>query len=204
MVLYYQLPLARLIHAQMEAHFWQKATAYEARVHQGFDSASRVHYALPKDESVRNFRTAVTERSEIKNMIFGGFEKCLFAQQKFDADPERRFAVILEDDADVQKWVKPARRVFQIDYARGEAYEPDFVVETTGEKLMCEVKRTDQLSHPDVLSKARAGILWCKHASDHEMANAGKPWRYVMIPHDAVVENMTLGGLIARYVRNEL
>jgi type III restriction enzyme len=200
-VLYYQRSLASFVHAQMESHFWQKATAYEAKVHQGFESPMCVSYALPADEGVSDFRAAVPAKRDIKNMLFGGFRKCLYPQQKFDADPERRFAVIVEDDKDVEKWFKPARKVFRIDYARGEAYEPDFVVETTTEKFMIEVKRADQLEHPEVQAKARAAIVWCTHASDHERSNGGKPWRYVMVPHDAVVENMTLGGLAARYVR---
>jgi type III restriction enzyme len=26
--------------------------------------------------------------------------------------------------------------------------------------------------------------------------NGGKPWRYVLIPHDAIAENITLEGLL--------
>lgn len=200
-VLFYQRPLANFVHAQMEAHFWQKATAFEARVHQGFESPARVNYALPAAEGVSDFRAAVPVKREIKNMLFGGFRKCLYAHQKFDVDPERRFAVVLEDDKTVEKWFKPARKVFQIDYARGESYEPDFVVETATEKFMVEVKRADQLDHPEVQAKAQAAVTWCKNASDHERTNGGKPWRYVLIPHDAVTENMTLAGLAAKYAK---
>src|SRR5712664_3653800 len=46
-VLYYQRALANFVHGQMESHFWQKATAYEARVHHGLKSPARVNYALP-------------------------------------------------------------------------------------------------------------------------------------------------------------
>jgi hypothetical protein len=40
-VQFYQRPLANFIHAQMEPHFWQKATAFDARVHQGFEAPPR-------------------------------------------------------------------------------------------------------------------------------------------------------------------
>jgi type III restriction enzyme len=30
-------------------------------------------------------------------------------------------------------------------------------------------------------------------------ADGGKPWRYVLIPHDAIAENLTLDGLAARF-----
>lgn len=200
-VLYYQRPLASLIHAQMEPHFWQKATSFEARVHRGFESLKTIHYALPSTASITHFRPPVDDKSEIKNMLFGGFTKCLFAQQKFDSDPERRLAVLLEDDKTVQKWVKPPRGAFQIDYARGESYEPDFVVETASAKYMCEVKRADQLDHPDVIAKMHAAVTWCAHATAHEIANGGKPWSYLLIPHDAVQENMTVAGLARAYQR---
>jgi type III restriction enzyme len=50
-----------------------------------------------------------------------------------------------------------------------------------------------------VLAKARAAATWCKHATEHEQANHGKPWRYLLIPHDAVADNATLDGLAARF-----
>ena len=30
-------------------------------------------------------------------------------------------------------------------------------------------------------------------------ANHGKPWRYLLIPHDAIADNMTLDGLAKTY-----
>jgi type III restriction enzyme len=51
------------------------------------------------------------------------------------------------------------------------------------------------MQDPVVLAKARAAATWCKHASAHETENNGKPWRYVLIPHDAIADNMTVAGL---------
>ena len=34
-------------------------------------------------------------------------------------------------------------------------------------------------------------------ATDHAASYEGKPWTYVLIPHDAIAENMTLEGLPA-------
>jgi type III restriction enzyme len=47
----------------------------------------------------------------------------------------------------------------------------------------------------EVLAKKEAAIKWCGHASDHNRGNGGKPWQYLIIPHDVVAENMTLAGL---------
>jgi transcriptional regulator with XRE-family HTH domain len=45
------------------------------------------------------FRMTVSAPANTKRNVFGGFSKCLYEVQKFDVDTERRFAVILEDDA---------------------------------------------------------------------------------------------------------
>ena len=50
-----------------------------------------------------------------------------------------------------------------------------------------------------MLAKARAAATWCQHAAKHERENGGKPWRYVLIPHDSVQENMTLAGLVSAH-----
>ena len=135
----------------------------------------------------------------IKKYIFGGFAKCLYEIQKFDVDTERRFAVILEDDADVLKWFKPARGQFEIFYNKDQTYEPDFVVETKIGLFLCEPKRADQITNPEVLAKKTAACEWCKHATAHALQHGGKNWRYLLIPHDAITTNMTLEGLVARF-----
>ena len=57
------------------------------------------------------------------------------------------------------------------------------------------------MKDPEVLAKARAAAEWCKHATEHELKHKGKPWRYLLIPHDAIADNMTVAGLLKRYVR---
>ena len=131
-------------------------------------------------------------------MVFGGFSRCLYPIQKFDSDPERRFALLLENDGDVLKWFKPAKGDFQIHYSHDNSYEPDFVVETKTEKLLCEPKRASEMTDETVLAKADAAATWCKHATDHANENGGKPWRYLLIAHDRIQDQMTLAGLAAR------
>jgi hypothetical protein len=53
------------------------------------------------------------------------------------------------------------------------------------------------------LAKRDVAVRWCQQASDHAHNHGGKPWTYVLIPHDAIAENMTIKGLIARYARLE-
>lgn len=97
------------------------------------------------------------------------------------------------------KRVKPAPGTVRIDYAEGAGYAPDFVVETTTEKLPGEPKREDEVTDPVVQAKARAAATWCRHATQHELAHGGKPWRYLLIPHSSITANATLAGLAARH-----
>jgi type III restriction enzyme len=198
---YHQKSLVELIHAQMMEHFEEKATAYETHISKGFTTLKPGTFSLPASESVRFFRTTVDDRLLIKGMLFGGFRKCLYPAQKFDSDSERRFAVILEDDTDVLKWFKPAKGDFQIYYRQEEAYEPDFVVETKTRKWISEPKRASEMNDEVVLAKARAAALWCNRASS---ANEDKPWSYMLVPHDAILGNMTLSGLAAAHTFTEL
>lgn len=51
----------------------------------------------------------------------------------------------------------------------------------------------------EVQAKRDVALKWCKQASDYATGYGGKPWQYVLIPHDATSENMTLSGLAKRY-----
>ena len=177
------------IHAQMTAHFWEKATHYEAHVSRGFTALKPCHYTASANEPVHSVRETVQDVSRIKQMLFGGFKKCLYPLQKFDSDTERRFAVILERDA--QKWFKPAKGQFQIYYKQGadqKEYIPDFVVEGDNFILMAETKSRADMQSPEVLAKAEAAAAWCKQAADYAAQHGGKPWKYLLIAHDEVDE----------------
>jgi type III restriction enzyme len=197
---YHQQALVNLIHSQMQQHFVESASAYEAHVTRGFHTLRANNYSAAADEGVRDFRVMVPEgqRNRIGSMVFGGFRKCLYPIQKFDSDPERRFAVVLENDGDVLKWFKPAKGDFQIHHSHEESYEPDFVVETKVAKFLCEPKRASEMTDEVVLAKANAAVTWCKYATGHAKEYGGKSWHYLLIPHDQIQDQMTLGGLAAR------
>ncbi len=185
----------RLIHLQMQEHFYEEATEYEVHVSKGFIVLTPSFFNAPADEEPRPFRQPVDDKKNIRSMLFGGFGKCLFPIQKFDSDTERRFAVVLENDRSVLKWVKPPKGVFRIDYANGSEYEPDFVAETASDYYLCEPKAEDELDDPTVQSKAKAAATYCVKAS----TVSGKPWHYLLIPHTAVDESKSIAGLAAQF-----
>lgn len=133
-------------------------------------------------------------------MRFGGFKRCLFEDQRFQSDAERRFAMILERDADqTLRWYKPALGDIRIWLPGGEAYNPDFVIETEKERFLAEPKDDGEMQSPGVLAKATAARAWCAHASTWERTTNGKPWRYLLVPDSAITGNATLAGLIAQF-----
>jgi len=196
---YHQQALVNLTHAQMQEHYEEKAAAYEAHVSKGFATLRPNNYSAPAGENERDFHAPVSDKQDIRKMLFAGFGKCLYRIQKFDSDSERRFAVVLENDKEALKWLKPAKGTFQIHYAREASYEPDFVVETKTGKFLCEPKAANEMTAEDVQAKAKAAAEWCAYASAHEMQHGGKPWTYLLIPHDAISDNKTLQGLTATY-----
>jgi len=64
---------------------------------------------------------------------------------------------------------------------------------------MLEPKAGNQMNDPIVLVKKEAAVKWCAHATEHTASYDGKPWRYVLIPHDGIAVNMTLEALVNRY-----
>lgn len=189
--------LARLIHAEMMAHFWEETTGYEVQVSRGFTELKPCNYTVTAGQPIHNFRETVTETSRIKQMLFGGFMRCLYPLQKFDSDTERRFAILLERDA--LKWLKPAKGQFQIYYKLGSEqpeYVPDFVAETDSCVILAETKAANELASPEVQAKAAAAAQWVKHASDHALSVNGKPWKYLLIPHNEVSESKRLSDFL--------
>jgi type III restriction enzyme len=61
---------------------------------------------------------------------------------------------------------------------------------------MLEPNMSSQMTDAEVLAKKEVAVRWCQQASDYMQQHGGKPWVYVLIPHDAIAENMTLQGLV--------
>ncbi len=197
---YHQRSLAELIHAQMQAHYQESVTEYEAKVSRGFITLNDASFSVPGDERLRDYRQVPTDRSRIRDYLYSGFRRCLYPTQRFHSDSERLFAMLLENEREGLKWFKPAERQFQIHFSHeAPPYEPDFVVETEDTKYLCEPKRADQMQSDEVQAKARAAVKWCEYASTHEKEHGGKPWKYLLIPHDAISVTVTLQGLEEKY-----
>jgi type III restriction enzyme len=198
--LHYQRQLRDFIFKQMKQHQWFTPTDYQGKVIQGFEVLKPNTYSMSAYEQPRDFRAPVNNKQAVKKMLFTGFKRCCYPYQKFDSvDGELSLAKVLEDDGSVLKWMKPAAGKFKIEYRRGDGYEPDFVVETKDACLLIEPKKSSEIEDAIVKTKKLAAERWCKYANKHAEQIGGKPWRYLLIPHDEILPNSSLDGLIARF-----
>ncbi|GCL36519.1 type III restriction-modification enzyme, helicase subunit [Sphaerospermopsis reniformis] len=199
-VLYFhQVEIANLVHNQMQQHFWEDNVNYEVKISKGFTTLKESAYTT-NAKNYLDYRISPADKSKMSKYLFTGFDKCLYQEQKFQSEAERVLSIILERDA--IKWFKPARGQFQIYYKwEGDylEYQPDFVAETTEMIYMLEPKNRDEIDDPQVVAKKNVAVQWCKYASDYMLKHNGKPWVYVLIPHDAIAQNMTLKGLGDRF-----
>jgi type III restriction enzyme len=196
----HQKPIAGFIHTQMQNHYWEDAVDYEVKISKGFTELKESAYTASVSEPPLDYHVSPDDKSNMAKYLFGGFKSCLYPVQKFQSDPERRLAVILERES--LKWFKPARGQFQIYYKRGVEqveYQPDFVAETMSWIYMLEPKRANQMEDDEVLAKRDAAAQWCKQASEHARTHGGKLWKYLLIPHNAIAENMTLEMLAQQF-----
>ena len=136
------------------------------------------------------FKKEVRDKKSIKNYLFGGYKKSYYPENAFDSDDERRLSVILEEDEDVIRFIKPPLNQLGLFYKAAKQYTPDFLVETKGKKYMIEVKAANQTDTEEVQEKARAAIKWCECASRVDADK--KVWEYRLIPGDKIVVGNTL------------
>ena len=119
----------------------------------------------------------------MRSKVFKGFKKACHTLYKFDSDTERRFAIVLENDASVRKWMRPSAKQFNIYYGPGgvSRYEPGFVVETDNGIFMIETKASNEMDRRIVIEKAHAALVYCRAVSEWNKKNGGKTWNYALI-----------------------
>jgi type III restriction enzyme len=197
----HQRDIARFIHVQMQDHYWEEAVDYEVKISKGFTELKPSAYTTSAQEPPLDFRRSPADKSNMAKYLFGGFKRCLYPVQKFQSDSERKLSVILERET--LKWFKPAKGQFQMYYKSGAdhlEYQPDFVAETVDCIYMLEAKARNDMDDTEVQAKKDAAVQWCRHATHHAVSNDGKPWKYLLIPHDVIAENMTIMGLASQFL----
>ena len=194
--------MAAAIFTQMRQNMWRTDTAFRVSLRSAFTVLRPQAFDASGSDCVRDLRSPPERLGEIRRFIFSGCRRGCYPLVKFDSDPERQFAVLLEGDPTVEKWMKPGPGQFRIEDRDGQPYLPDFVVETAIKKFIIEVKRADAVSDEEVLRKADSARVWCYIATKfHSVPHGEKPWDYVLIPHDAIRPDATISGLLTTFTR---
>lgn len=136
------------------------------------------------------YKKEIADKKNIKNYLFEGYRKSYYPVNSFDSDDERRFAVVLEDDEGVVRFIKPPLNQLGLFYRAGKQYNPDFLVETKDCKYMVEVKAANQVNNEEVQEKARAGVKWCECAS--KVDTDDKKWKYRLVSGEDIIIGNTL------------
>ncbi len=137
-----------------------------------------------KDDGQIKFDKPFTDKANIKKYLFTGYKKSYYPSNAFDSDSERLFSIILEEDPDVIRWIKPPLNQLGLFWKAGQQYNPDFLVETSSDKYMVEVKALKDVTSDEVIAKAKEGIKWCGFASSADPDH--KTWHYRLVSDDNI------------------
>lgn len=199
-ILYHKREIARFIYTQLKAHFYMEQAGFEAPIVHPFTKIEPHNLSKYTKDSVHHYNETIQPTNAIPSKVFGGFKKACHNLYKFDSKAEKDLASILEQDASVKKWLRPARSQFRIYYDHNsKRYEPDFVVETKDTIYMIEVKAERDIENQEVQEKAEAGKKFCESATDFNSRNRGKKWGYLLIPHNVIKLNMSFISLVESY-----
>ncbi len=194
-VMMYKRDISNKIYTQMMQHFYCESGFLQEEVVGTRDYNLQQAYTYEEKVSLYSEYSA-----KISSVLFTDIKRGVFSSAKFDSVPELILARVLESETtDVQNWLRPAPREFNITYNRGRNYEPDFVVETEDVIYLVEVKGEDKLNDPDVIAKKNRGIQYCEVASRWGKANGYKEWRYLFIPSKQVMPNSSFMQLAKRF-----
>ncbi|MGC9353149.1 MAG: DEAD/DEAH box helicase, partial [Mariniphaga sp.] len=188
----YRKVIAGKIYDQMKRHFHVSEPDYGTPNVLPFVKIEDWNFTVVSGYGYKDYRETVTPVNTIPKYVFRGFEKACHFEYKFDSKTEKDLAYILENDKHVVKWLRPAPNQFRIYWANNSRqYYPDFVVETEDTLYLVETKAEDQMQAEDVLNKKAAALKYCKYATEFTVANGGKPWKYMLVPHNEV--NLSTG-----------
>ena len=73
------------------------------------------------------------------------------------------------------------------------------MAETADAIYMVETKKEGDIQSSDVQEKSAAALTYCSNATAFTTSNGGKPWKYLLIPHNVVMTNMSFLTLARQY-----
>lgn len=197
-VMFNKKDIANKIYEQMKKHFVCSTPDIIERISGvSYDIIEPSYMRKIGEEPVSVYDSI--EDGKVPKVLFTGFKKALHPIYKFDSAPERRFAIVCETDPEVQKWLRPAPKQFNLFYDGNRRYEPDFVVETSDTMYLVEIKGEDRLNDEDNLHKKQRAVRYCQVANVYCEGNGLKTWKYLYIPSQQVQTTSSFNMLAQRF-----
>ena len=189
--------IASRVYNQMMQHFRLHEPEYIKPNVRPFTRIEDWNFTILLNAGRKDYRDENFPAVQVPKFVFRGFEKSCHFEYKFDSRTEQTFSFILENDKEVIKWLRPAPNQFRIYWLHNNRiYEPDFIAETEDCIYMIEVKAANEIQDPEVQAKAQAAVKYCNYATEYTAEYGGKPWKYVLIPHDKVAKNNSFKGVV--------
>ena len=199
-VQYHKKEIGQYVYAQMMEHFYCETPAFEKPIVKPFTRIEEHNFSKYTKDSIHHYTETIIPTNTIPGKVFSGFKKACHTLYKFDSKTEKDFSCILEQDKAVLKWLRPAVNQFHVYWKHNsKQYHPDFVAETIDVIYLVETKKEGDMDTADVQEKSQAALVYCNHATEFTAQNGGKPWKYIMIPHDVVKLNMGFDTLAKHY-----
>lgn len=182
----YKTQIADYIYSQMKMHLVIQEGKLIGKKVLPFVRIEKHNYSKIYKDDLYDYHQTI-EAKELKSKVFTGFKKTCHSAYKFDSIPEKDLVTCLENDTKVLKWLRPAPNQFNIIWNKqGNQYEPDFIVETDDIIYMVEVKKNIDIATNEVQEKKKAGIKYCENATEYNLENNKKKWKYIIIPASEV------------------
>ena len=171
--------IAKQILEQLEQKSELSPPEYEVKLLRAVTPILQQDYTKFKEDDIVKF-TANIPAYEIKKKVVGQFSKACHTAYKFDSVPEHIFSIVLERSDNVLKWLRPALGQFKIFYGSHQ-YQPDFIVETTSDIYIVEIKASNRTDDTEVKLKAKAAREYCENVNRLYAGTSAKTWKYMLL-----------------------
>ena len=197
----YQRDIARFVHVQMQEHYWEKATGYEVKISKGLlgVEAERLHRVgigagarLPPAASRQEQHGEVSLR-RVQALPLPGAEVPIRHRAQAGRDFGTRGVEV------VQAGQGPVPDLLQV--RRGPSGIPTRLRGRNGRHDLHAGAQSPENNNTRGFWRRRARRGGGgKRGREWGATTTGKLWQYVLIPHDAIAENMTLQALAEQFL----
>lgn len=130
--------------------------------------------------------TSADRLGKFKRGVGYEYDNSIYEQDWFDSRPERDLANIIDEDDEIQYWVRLQNGDLPILWhSTGKKYNPDFIAIDRDEvHWLVEVKSNKEMTSAAVQAKREAAIRWSNHVDDDD--RVADTWRYLLVSESHV------------------